>query len=145
MALDPKIWGPHYWFVMHTIVLNYPLHPNDTSKKKYYDFIQNLPLFFPEYPFGSNFIDILDKYPLSPYLESKLSFKKWIHFVFNKIYKDMNKEELSFDDWMSEYYEHYKPKEIKQLKMLKKKKKYIIFAITTSLIFLVIYLYNKKY
>ena len=33
MALDPKIWGPHYWFVLHTIALNYPLHPNETSKK----------------------------------------------------------------------------------------------------------------
>ena len=21
MALDPKIWGPHYWFVLHTIAL----------------------------------------------------------------------------------------------------------------------------
>ena len=71
---NPKIWGPQYWFVLHTIALNYPLNPNSTVKKKYYDFIQNLPLFFPEYPFGSNFIDLLDKYPVSPYLESKLSY-----------------------------------------------------------------------
>ena len=35
MALDPKIWGPQYWFVLHTIALNYPLYPNETIKKKY--------------------------------------------------------------------------------------------------------------
>ena len=34
MSLDPKIWGPKYWFVFHTIALNYPLKPNETSKKK---------------------------------------------------------------------------------------------------------------
>ena len=43
MSLDPKIWGPHYWFVLHTIALTYPLTPNDTTKKKYYDFFHNLP------------------------------------------------------------------------------------------------------
>ena len=39
MTLDPKVWGPHYWFVLHTIALKYPLNPNTTIKKKYYDFI----------------------------------------------------------------------------------------------------------
>ena len=47
MALDPKVWGPHYWFVLHTIALTYPITPNDVCKKKYYDFIHNLPLFLP--------------------------------------------------------------------------------------------------
>ena len=57
----------------------------------------------------------------------------------------MNKEQISFDDWMNDYYEHYKPKEIQQLKELKKKKKYILFGIIIGLISLTIYLYNKKY
>ena len=30
---DPKIWGPYYWFVFHTITLNYPLNPNIVCKK----------------------------------------------------------------------------------------------------------------
>jgi len=33
MSLDPKIWGPHYWFVLHSIALTYPLTPNETTKK----------------------------------------------------------------------------------------------------------------
>ena len=59
MELDPTIWGPHYWFVLHTIALTYPLHPNDTIKKKYYDFIQNLPLFLPNKNIGKNFSETL--------------------------------------------------------------------------------------
>ena len=62
MNLNPDIWGPHYWFVLYTIAISYPINPNDVTKKKYYDFIQNLPVFFPEYPVGTNFIDLLDSY-----------------------------------------------------------------------------------
>ena len=45
--LDPNIWGPHYWFFLHTIAMSYPIHPNAVTKKKYYDFVQNIPLFIP--------------------------------------------------------------------------------------------------
>ena len=48
MVLNPEIWGPHYWFFIYTLALSYPLNPNDTTKKKYYDFIQNLPIFIPD-------------------------------------------------------------------------------------------------
>ena len=79
MALDPKIWGPYYWFVLHTISLTYPLNPNETIKKKYYDFIHNLPLFIPISTFGNRFSEILDNYPVTPYLDSRESFTKWMH------------------------------------------------------------------
>ena len=45
--LDPKIWGPHYWFFLHTIAVTYPHNPNSVTKKKYYDLIQNLHIFLP--------------------------------------------------------------------------------------------------
>ena len=38
MALSATIWGPHYWFVLFTIALNYPVTPTNVTKKKYYDF-----------------------------------------------------------------------------------------------------------
>jgi len=69
MALNPKVWGPHYWFVLHTIALTYPLHPNETIKKKYYDFIHNLPIFIPISNMGNSFSELLDLYPVAPYLD----------------------------------------------------------------------------
>ena len=33
MKFDPNVWGPHYWFFLHTIAESYPLHPNDVTKK----------------------------------------------------------------------------------------------------------------
>ena len=82
---DPNVWGPHYWFVLHTITLGYPLLPNDISKKKYYEFIHNIPLFIPVKQIGDKFSIILDKYPVAPSLDSRDSLIKWFHFIHNKI------------------------------------------------------------
>ena len=32
MLLSSDIWGPHYWFVIHTIALTYPLNPNGSPE-----------------------------------------------------------------------------------------------------------------
>ena len=33
-VFNPIIWGPHYWFVLYTIALSYPLNVNESTKKK---------------------------------------------------------------------------------------------------------------
>ena len=43
----------------------------------------------------NNFLDLLDKYPVTPYLSSRMSFMKWVNFIFNKINKQL-KEEIGF-------------------------------------------------
>ena len=84
MFLSSDVWGPHYWFVLQTIAMNYPESPNDTSKKKYYNFIQNFPLFIPNKRMGNEFENLLNKFPVSPYLSSRESFMKWVHYIHNK-------------------------------------------------------------
>ena len=143
MALDPKIWGPFYWFVLHTIALTYPLHPNDVIKKKYYDFIQNLPLFIPVQEIGNIFSSLLDKYPVTPYLDSQQSFVKWMNFMHNKINLSLELPEMSLDDAMFAYYEHYKPKIVKDKEQRKRRVQYIFIGIISLVVLLSLYLYNK--
>ena len=33
MSLNEKVWMPHFKFMMQTIAVTYPTHPNDVSKK----------------------------------------------------------------------------------------------------------------
>ena len=143
MALDPEVWGPFYWFVLHTIALSYPTHPNETIKKKYYDFLQNMPLFLPITTMGNKFSELLDKYPVTPYLDSQPSFVKWVHFIHNKINVSLDKPELTMEDAMVAYYEHYKPKAIKVKEERKRREKYVFFGIIILITFLTIYLYRK--
>ena len=143
MALDPKIWGPFYWFVLHTIALTYPAHPNEVIKKKYYDFVQNLPLFIPVQEIGNIFTSLLDKYPVTPYLDSQQSFVKWMNFIHNKINLSLELPEVSLDDAMFTYYEHYKPKVVKYKEQRKRREKYVFLTIIAVFALLSIFLYIK--
>ena len=140
MTLDPKVWGPHYWFVLHTIALKYPTTPNSTTKKKYFDFISNIPLFLPIDEFGNLFSSFLDKYPVTPYLDSRESFVKWMHFIHNKINIYLGEPTMTTTDAMTAYYQHYKPKAVKRKEEMKGREKIIFFSILCLLIFIIIIL-----
>ena len=143
MNLDPDIWGPHYWFMLHTTALNYPTHPNTTTKKKFYDFIHNLPLFIPHRDISDAFTNVLDKYPLTPYLENKKSFMKWMHFVHNHINKTLNKPPLDYYEAIDKYYNHYKPKRIIDVDTIKFRDKMIYVGLIVILLCIANYFYDK--
>ena len=143
MSLNPEIWGPHYWFFLYTIAISYPLNANDTTKKKYYDFIQNFPLFIPIPDIGNTFSRFLDSYPVTPYLDSRESFIKWVHFIHNKINIFLGKPEISYYNAMNEYYENYKLKNVKQKEERKHKHIFIFSTAILLLLCIILYLYFK--
>ena len=141
---DPKIWSSHYWFVLHTIALNYPVNPNNVCKKKYYNFIQTVPLLIPNENFSNLFTNLLDKFPVTPYLDSRESFIKWVHFIHNKINVFIGKREITYREALEKYYENYIPRNIKIQKDKKHREKYIFFSSIVFLIIVIIFiLYNK--
>jgi hypothetical protein len=143
MRLNENVWLPYLKFTLQTIAITYPKNPNNVTKKKYYDFIQNIPILFPLYPMGSNFVKLLDKFPVTPYLDSRMSFMKWIYFIFNKIDIGDNKPETTFYESLERYYEKYKPKELLDVEKFKKQERYIQFGIGVSLLLLIMYFYKK--
>ena len=143
MALEPSVWGPFYWFVLHTIVLTYPITPNETIKKKYYDFIQNIPLFLPISAIGNQFSGLLDKYPVQPYLDNKESFIRWMWFIHNKINKKLEKPQISLNEFYVKYYEEYKPMNEKMSEYYKIRGKLIYSGIIISIFGGIYYLYDK--
>jgi len=140
MLSDSTVWGPHFWFVIHSITHSYPDFPNAMTKRKYYDFIQNLPLFLPNSEMGDRFSKMLDKYPVSPYLDNRESFIKWGYFIHNKINVMLGKEELTFEESEEAYESNYKPKPIYLAEKLNLKKHYLYFALIVMCI-LAIYMY----
>ena len=69
--LNAEVWGTHYWFFLHSIAYCYPEFPNEVTKRKYYDLIMNFPIFIPDIKMGDKFANYLDKYPVTPYLDSR--------------------------------------------------------------------------
>jgi hypothetical protein len=146
MILDPNVWGPHFWFFLHTIALHYPKYPNAVSKKKYYDFLSNLPLFIPVDSISVHFSKLLDEYPITPYLDNRDSLIKWMHFIHNKINESLEKPKISLSDFYINYYNEYKPKIVSMKEIYRWKEKLIYTIVIIFIVSLIMYLqykYNK--
>ena len=141
--LDPKIWGPHYWFFIHTVAMTYPIRPNAITKKKYYEFIQNLPLFIPVENMSGEFSKLLDKYPVTPYLDNRESLIRWTHFIHNKINQKLEKPQISLSEFYIKYYEEYKSQNIKMVEYYKLREKAIFCGIVLTISGTIYYLYDK--
>ena len=50
MKPNPFVWFPYLKFILWTIAVQYPVKPNEVNIKKYYQLIENLPIFFPKSP-----------------------------------------------------------------------------------------------
>jgi len=140
-GLNPEVWGPHYWFFLHTVAQTYPDKPTAVTKRKYYDLIQNMPLFIPNAKIGDTFSQLLDNFPLSPYLDSRDSFVRWVHFMHNKINVLLNKEEITLFQAIDDYRRQYVPKPIKISERFHIKRGYVI-ACFICLLLLFIYFYK---
>jgi hypothetical protein len=142
MKINTEIWGPYFWFFLHTISLNYPRSPTETLKKKYYDLITNFYLFIPDVEVGNTFNQLLDQYPVSPFLDSRKSFIHWVHFIHNKINENIGKPKISLSTFYSNYYELTKPKIEKEYYYNKWSNKVIFLLFLLCLIGFVTYLYR---
>lgn len=132
-TLDIDIWLPNIWFFLRTVAHTYPDMPNTTTKRKYYDFIQNLPLFLPDEGFGNKFIQLLDSFPVSPYLDNRDSFFVWIHIMENRVNKILGKPIKTHFDHMNDYYGAYEPKTIVVANRFRIQKKYVYMALILGL------------
>jgi hypothetical protein len=140
---NADVWGPHYWFFLHTVAYSYPDTPNTITKRKYYDLIQNIPLFIPTPEIGNEFSKLLDKYPVSPYLDNRDSFIRWVHFMHNKINVILGKEEISLMEANDRYKAKYIPKPVLLSEKLRIKKYHIYITLTLIFLFL-IYIYSDR-
>jgi hypothetical protein len=115
------------------------MHPNEVTKRKYYDLITNMPLFIPDDEMGDKFSRLLDRYPVTPYLDNRDSFVRWVHFVHNKINVQIGKVELSLPISLEKYRAEYKPKPVYLSERINMRKHYIYAILILVLCFLIYY------
>ena len=140
-SLDPNIWFPSFWFFLRNVAHTYPDFPNDVAKRKYYDFIQNLPLFIPNKKWSVEFSHLLDEFPISPYLANRDSFFFWIHFIQNRVDRKVGNPENTLFGHMEAYYQQYKPVQIVLSKKIGIQKKYILLTVIILCMFFIACIY----
>jgi hypothetical protein len=123
--------------------MTYPIRPNAVTKKKYYEFIQNLPLFIPVESLSGEFSKLIDKYPVTPYLDNRESLIRWTHFIHNKINQKLEKPQISLSEFYVKYYEEYKSQNVKMVEYYKMREKAIYCGIIVTIAGGIYYLYDK--
>lgn len=99
--MNPKVWGPHAWIFLHSITLNYPLHPNKQVMKQYYNFFTNLMYVLPCDKCKKHYRQNLKKYPLTnKILSSRERLIKWLINIHNCVNET---KQYSYDEMMDNY------------------------------------------
>lgn len=125
--MDPTIWGPHYWFTLHTIAFHYPEHPTAIQKKIHYRLIHHFHEFIPIPSMGVMFSTLLEENPVTPYLDTREDFILWMHHIHNKMNERLDKPTLSLADHYSEFQKYFETPKQKWKRAWKDK--YVIFII----------------
>jgi hypothetical protein len=123
--------------------MTYPKTPNDVTKKKYYEFIQNLHLFLPEEKISSSFKNLLADYPITPYLDNRESFVRWVWFIHNKINEKLEKPQITLEQFYKEYNDVYKSTTTKTIEYYKFREKLSYLIVMLVLSSTIYYLYDK--
>lgn len=144
MNFNSTIWGPHYWFTLFTISMTYPMKPTNICKKKYYDFFTNLPLFLPDDKSSKLFAGLLDKYPVTPYLDSRDSLMRWLHFIHNRVNDYLGKPTLKYSDALERYNNMYIINPVKKSFWSQDKINFIIFIVIFFFIILLTYMKSES-
>jgi hypothetical protein len=92
---------------------------------------------------SNRFSDLLDKYPVSPYLDNRDSFVRWVHFIHNKVNHAIGKEEISFSAALESYFAEYRPKQVVLSERIQWKK-YAIIGVFIFICLFMIYVFWKE-
>lgn len=142
--LDPRVFFPSIWAFLYGVAHVYPDMPNAVTKRKYYDFIQNLPLFIPEASCANYFSRLLDTFPVSPYLDNKDSFTYWVHCIHNRMDQYLGLPEKTMLEHLDEFYGEFLPKQYILSEKRGIQKKYLVFGFILISMFCIVLYYTPS-
>jgi hypothetical protein len=140
-----KNWNEIFWNSIYLFIKSYPIsNPTEVIKKKYYSFFSNLHYFIPNTVIKKQFEQIVNKYSIVPYLDTKLSLLQWTHFIHNKMSKMNGIDGMSLSKRQEHINKLFNPPLIKNIDTLKLSidKKNIIHLIILFLLIYILFTFN---
>ena len=93
--MNPKIWGPHLWFILHIITFKYPKKPSNYDKDYHRDFFNNLKNILPCDDCKKHYSKNIQEYPITPHLDSREKLIDWLIHIHNQVNVSLNKPLLT--------------------------------------------------
>jgi hypothetical protein len=108
--MDPKIWGPNFWFTLHTITFNYSVSPDEEEKERIRNFFNSLEYILPCKLCRVNYSHHIRQNPIENKLNNRKDLVFWLIDIHNMVNVQNNKPKLSYEQVISIYEKAYNKK-----------------------------------
>lgn len=159
--MNPNIWGPYFWFILHIISFNYPKNPTQFDKDSYTNFFTSIKDILPCEDCKRHYAKNLQIYPITPNLDTKKNMINWLIKIHNQVNVSLGKPTFTTTE-VFEIYKNIKPispfiyydqvkmeenikKKFTRKKIISNKFMYIIVVILVIIILILKFQYNKNY
>ena len=138
--MDPEVWGPKLWFVIHTFALNYPDNPTYEDKRVMEEFFNNLKYSIPCNKCRVHYRQRLQRDPIINYLDNRQSLFKYTIDLHNQVNKSLGKKIYSYEE-VNNYYLNLYNSGQPDMRYINNQSnyKYIIYILILSLLFYIFY------
>ena len=105
--MDPNIWGPKFWFSLHSVSFTYPFSPDIQDKERYKNFFGLLEHLLPCVLCRKNYSKNIRNYPIDGHLESRKSLAYWLMDIHNMVNVENGKPSMTRDEMLENYERQY--------------------------------------
>ena len=105
--MNPLVWGPPFWFVMHTVSLNYPLKPTYAHRRTHYDFFYNIRNILPCEMCRQHYRTLLKRFPIEPFLDNRETLVSWVILIHNQVNIRLGKPTMTKNAVLQKYSKAY--------------------------------------
>ena len=146
--MNQNIWGPHMWFVLHTITFNYPINPKEDIIKYHSDFLYSLQYVLPCGVCRKHYKRHIKENPPEKALENRDNFIKWMIDLHNEVNGETGKKNTyTYQEIISRYEKVYNMKIINNISTQEIKSKnlnhYYQIIVIILIMFIFIYYFFK--
>jgi hypothetical protein len=115
--IDPKIWGPGAWLMIHSVSFSYPDNPTDDDKKHYKQFYESIQYTLPCAGCRESYAKFIVTEPtiLADALDNKTTLTKWLYDVHNRVNEKLGVDYgITYEDVVKKYESYRVTNEDKQ-------------------------------
>ena len=108
--MNPEVWGPPFWFALHSITFNYPINPNIESKERIRNFFNSLEYILPCQICKVHYSQHIRKHPIETKLSNRKDLVYWLIDIHNMVNSMNHKQLLPYNKVIKMYEKAYRKK-----------------------------------
>jgi len=105
--MDPNVWGPPFWFSLHTVTFNYPIKPDEADQIRIKTFFKNLEYILPCVICRVHYAEHTASFPIDDHVGSRKELVMWLFNLHNKVNMSLGKKQYQFEEVFKFYEEYY--------------------------------------